>query len=186
MSGGSPARRERMMRSCVMLKVLTITAARPGGSFPRWSRPGASIGRAASRRARPGGSGSRGDFRRRDRRRRGSCMRRAVAGNLAADRERDDAVGAERAGDVDRHRIDDGAVKQPAPADAAPAGKRRAARRTRASPRQSDRSSARFRGRCRSQWRRRRSGSASPRSAARPSRLRAARAADLRRSGRRH
>ncbi len=154
-----PPSRERMMRSCVMLKVLTITEARPGARRPSLVQAASqSIDRAvcsesimlARLSARPAAralpSAISGRF--------VQCA--AAARAFAADGERDHAIGADGARDIDRNGIDDRAVEQPAPADAAPARIRRAARRRRASLRPVGRSSARFRGPRRSPWRRRR------------------------------
>ena len=113
-SGGSPARRERAMRSWVMLKASTITVAIPGASGLRGA-----VGRGAGRRC-PSAAARPWPPRSRPRR---SVVRivgldhRSARPHLAVQVDADDDVGAERARRGDRDRVDERAVHQPAPAE---------------------------------------------------------------------
>src|SRR5271168_4854679 len=90
-SGGSPASRERMMRSWRISKALTIEVTRPGAEA-------SALASARDQTAPP-------------RHQRAITPLLSPAGSLAA------AGGSERARDADRHRIDDRAVEQPASVD---------------------------------------------------------------------
>ena len=146
-SGGSPASRARVMRSCITLNASTITVGMPG----RPRRP-KNCRRSARSRAEHAAQAVR---LRRDARRHSSLVVGAVAGDDGAAAEqvgveidRDHQPRAERARRRHRHRIDQRAVDQPAAADAhrrENAGQRvRRAQRLRPA----GRASARFHGRC--------------------------------------
>ena len=183
-SGGSPASRERMMRSWRMSNALTIEVIRPGAAASpltsRGSEPPRHHRAIMPLLSRSRLLGRRRGLRAAERVLNGGAAAEAVARNV----ERDDPLGAERARDADRHRIDDRAVEQPASVDLdrlehagqGVGGADRLDQRARAA--------ARSRGRRRSRWRRRRTGPASPRCEARRARPRASRGAARRRSGR--
>ena len=118
-SGGSPASRERAMRSCTMLKASIITREMPGllsvrpntwrcSSFftarpLRASRPSSRAGSGSGLGWRP--AASRGAAR--------PCRGRTIG----VDVDGDHVARAERAADRDRDRIDQRAVEQPAAVD---------------------------------------------------------------------
>ena len=118
-SGGSPASRERMMRSWRMSKALTIEVTRPGAEASALASARDQTA-AAAPPTRDHAATVAGRFV--GRRRRLRAAERVLKGRAAPDAvarnvERDDALGAERARDADRHRIDDRAVEQPASVD---------------------------------------------------------------------
>ncbi len=112
-SGGSPARRARVMRSCMTLKASTITVGMPGR--PRVPKNWRRSERLPNRPRIPPVSSSGGIV----------AVVGAVIGDDGAAAEqigieidRDHQAGAERARRRHRHWIDQRAVHQPAPADA--------------------------------------------------------------------
>ena len=113
-SGGSPARRARVMRSCMMLKASTITVGMPGRRPPptNWRLSDALRAEHGAQAARRFG----GSIRRRlaASSTLSPAMVDAAAENVGVEIDRDDEPRAEHARGRHRHRIDQRAVDQPA------------------------------------------------------------------------
>ena len=114
-SGGSPASRARVMRSCMMLKASTITRRNAGAAAAPPTNWRLSERSAPKMRAKPRRSGTRCSggcvSSRRSRR---SAMIDAAAEEVGVEIDRDDEARAEHARRRHRHRIDQRAVDQPA------------------------------------------------------------------------